>query len=136
MKLSADELLKSKVGQDPRNQALIRQAQASIGRQSPAPTPVGRVEDPQRKPHKVPALDARAEAHPGGQRGLVVVVTFIHCSVSEIDEDNLVSGAKPLRDSVAASLGVDDRDRRIKWEYRQCIGEGPEGTLVKINTIL
>lgn len=135
MKFDADSLSKTKVGRLPENQKRIAEAQRSIGRNAAA-APVGGVEDPQPKPHKVPALDPRAQTHPGSERGLVVVVTIIRCSRTEIDSDNLVAGAKPIRDACAKSLGVDDRDRRIKWEYRQCIGEGPEGTLVKINTFL
>lgn len=132
--LNVDSLLKTPVGRSPENRKLLEAAKASLGGKAPV-SALDRLSDPERKPHKVPALDPRAKVHPGSERGLVVVVTIISCRNAEIDSDNLVFGAKPIRDAVAKSLGVDDRDRRIKWEYRQCIGEGPEGTLVKINTV-
>jgi len=44
--------------------------------------------------------------------------------------DNLPTGFKGLRDAVAASLGVDDADSRVAWEYRQVQTSGREGTVV------
>lgn len=134
MKINADALLKTPVGRNPENRKLLEAAKAGLGAKA-AIARVDGVQDPVSKPHKVPALDPRAEVHPGSERGLVAIVTIISCRNAEIDSDNLIAGAKPIRDAVARSLGVDDRDRRVKWEYRQCIGEGPEGTLVKINTV-
>jgi len=135
VKFDVKRLLETPVGRLPENQNLIKAAQGSIGGNAPA-APVAGVQDPQPKPHKVPALDPRAEVHPSSERGVVVVVTIVRCSHTEIDSDNLIAGAKAIRDACARSLGCDDRDKRIKWEYRQLIGEGPEGTLVKINTFV
>lgn len=42
-------------------------------------------------------------------------VTFLNRLSS--DGDNRVPGLKPLRDAIAASLGVDDNDRIIDWQY-------------------
>lgn len=36
-----------------------------------------------------------------------------------LDSDNLVSAFKAVRDAVAEWLGVDDRDTRVTWQYRQ-----------------
>lgn len=36
-----------------------------------------------------------------------------------MDGDNLQMGFKGLRDGIAARLGVDDADPRIRWEYAQ-----------------
>jgi hypothetical protein len=129
-----DQLFRSAAGRNPENQKLIQEAQASLRKHASSHTMAG-LQDPERKPHPVPALDPRAEVHPTSKRGVVVVVTIIRCALTEIDSDNFSFGAKPVRDSVSKALGCDDRDRRIKWEYRQCVGEGPEGTIVKINTI-
>ena len=41
----------------------------------------------------------------------------------ELDGDNLQRSFKALRDEVAKQLGVDDRDKRICWEYHQCKGK-------------
>lgn len=50
------------------------------------------------------------------------------------EEDNLRSGFKPLIDAIAAWLGLDDSDGRIKWEIRQVQG-GPPGTFVAVSLI-
>ena len=36
-----------------------------------------------------------------------------------LDDDNLRSALKYVRDSIAYILGVDDRDPRVRWEYDQ-----------------
>ena len=135
--MNLSDLLKTKAAQRPENLQAITEAAKSAGglrRDAPVGFVVG-MDDPQRKPDAIPALDPRAKVHPSSKGSVAVVVTIVSCRTREVDEDNLVAGAKPLQDAIAKSLGVDDRDRRIKWEYRQIIGEGPEGTLVKINTI-
>lgn len=39
---------------------------------------------------------------------------------------------KPLTDAIAASLGVDDADPRLSWEYGQQQTRGEEGVFVKV----
>lgn len=39
-----------------------------------------------------------------------------------LDDDNLRSALKGVRDEVAAILGVDDADMRVTWKYRQTTG--------------
>lgn len=50
------------------------------------------------------------------------------------DRDNLIGGAKSLRDAIAKSIGLDDADKFIEWKYYQTKVEkrSEEGTLVKI----
>lgn len=50
-----------------------------------------------------------------------------------LDSDNLIGGLKPLRDSIARSMMLDDADTVIDWEYGQQVTQGPEGTIVKID---
>lgn len=50
---------------------------------------------------------------------LPVRVTLTRFGARELDGDNLQRSLKAVRDSVAAWLGLDDRDRRIRWRYRQ-----------------
>ena len=50
---------------------------------------------------------------------LPVRVTLRRFSVNELDDDNLRSAFKAVRDEVAAWLGVDDRDRNVMWTYTQ-----------------
>jgi hypothetical protein len=33
----------------------------------------------------------------------------------KLDDDNLATACKPLRDGIADALGINDRDKRIKW---------------------
>ncbi len=48
-----------------------------------------------------------------------VVVTLTRISPRPLDDDNNVGAFKGVRDQVAAQLGIDDRDQRIAWVYRQ-----------------
>lgn len=47
------------------------------------------------------------------------IVTLTRLSPRELDDDNLRGALKSIRDGVADCLAMDDRDRRIKWEYGQ-----------------
>lgn len=48
------------------------------------------------------------------------VVIVRGCGAIPLDTDNLVGGAKPLRDAIAELLGRDDAERHgIEWVYRQ-----------------
>lgn len=44
----------------------------------------------------------------------------------ELDDDNMIAGAKSIRDGVADALGVDDRDKRLRWLYTQEKGKPKE----------
>jgi hypothetical protein len=57
------------------------------------------------QPHAVPSLP--------------VVVRLERIGWNELDDDNLRPAFKAVRDAIAAWLGCDDRDRRIRWEYGQ-----------------
>ena len=48
-----------------------------------------------------------------------VVVSLTRISPRELDDDNLASAFKGIRDQVAAQLGLDDRDKRVAWVYAQ-----------------
>lgn len=50
---------------------------------------------------------------------LPCVVTLTRIAPRELDDDNLRGALKSVRDGVAARLGVDDRDPRVRWEYTQ-----------------
>lgn len=51
---------------------------------------------------------------------LPVVVTFTRCSTGELDDDNVRTACKGIRDEVTAWLGLaNDRDPRARWEYAQ-----------------
>jgi hypothetical protein len=48
----------------------------------------------------------------------VVLLTRLAPS-SGLDDDNLRSSMKAVRDGVADALGIDDRDPRVAWHYAQ-----------------
>lgn len=50
---------------------------------------------------------------------LPVVVTLVRCSPRLLDDDNAVGAMKAVRDEVAAWLGVDDRDPRVRFVVEQ-----------------
>lgn len=54
--------------------------------------------------------------------GFPAVVSFLHVG-REFDDDNLRPAFKGLRDTIAHWAGIDDRDKRIAWEYDQTLGE-------------
>lgn len=57
---------------------------------------------------------------------LPMVVKLTRVAPRELDDDNLVASCKAVRDQIAAELDVDDRDKRIKWEYAQRKGKTRE----------
>jgi hypothetical protein len=134
VKFTLDELLKTRAGQQPSNRALIEEAIQKHGPKADILT-LGAVRAPELQPNEVPALVGKSQIHEADKRGLVVCVTIIRFGHKLFDEDNLVAGAKPLRDAVATSLGVDDADPRILWQYAQVTTGGRFGTLVKIDEL-
>lgn len=87
---------------------------------------------PERKPDPLQALGDGQKVQPNCRNGLVVRIVLISIRRREIDDDNLASGFKHLRDCIAKTLGVDDRDKRVRWEYGCVLSRGPEQTIVKI----
>ena len=65
-----------------------------------------------------------------------VVVSIIGLRRRALDDDNFNGGCKALRDCIAASLGIDDGDKRLTWQYGQLQTRGREGYLVRIETNL
>lgn len=46
-------------------------------------------------------------------------ITLTRVAPRKLDDDNLASGFKAVRDGVADWLGIDDGSPRIRWEYDQ-----------------
>jgi hypothetical protein len=84
---------------------------------------------------KVSALDQGGKQQCQRTGGVAVVVTLIAFRSREYDTDNNVASQKGLRDAIAASLGLDDADRRIKFQYGQIVTRGRQGVLVKIEIV-
>ena len=65
-----------------------------------------------------------------------VVVTMTRLSSGELDDDNLQGACKAIRDGIADAYGIDDRDKRIKWQYAQAkCKRGQFGVIVRIEAL-
>ena len=63
--------------------------------------------------------DAVRAALPGFAFPLPAVVTITRMGLREMDDDNNIRASKNVRDVVAQWLNVDDRDKRVKFRYKQ-----------------
>lgn len=97
--------------------------------------PVGTVEAHQPQSDLAPALVGRIAKRAGGKEGVRARVALIACVRRPLDDDNLTGSLKPLRDAVAAQLGIDDGDRRIVWDCQQVPTKGREGVIVKVEAL-
>ena len=66
------------------------------------------------------ALTQRLAGKPRPKLPLVVLLTRI--APRELDDDNAVGAQKHVRDGIADALGINDRDKRVLWLYRQTKG--------------
>lgn len=57
---------------------------------------------------------------------LPCVVRLVRVAPRSLDDDNLRSAFKALRDGIADRLGVKDNDPRVTWEYDQVRGRAKE----------
>ena len=64
-----------------------------------------------------------------------VVISLIGFRRIPLDDDNFVGACKHIRDAIAASLKLDDGDKRLKWQYQQIQSAGDEGLLVRIEIL-
>lgn len=64
--------------------------------------------------------------------GVAIRVHFVAFRHRLFDDDNNVNSFKQLRDAIAATLGIDDADRRITFECSQVKTDGEQGVVVKI----
>jgi len=87
----------------------------------------------ERKRDALPALDKGPKAQRSRKARVVICIKIISIRKRETDLDNIIAGAKPLRDAIARSLGVDDGNKRIRWEYDTIITTGATGTQILIS---
>jgi len=87
-------------------------------------------------PATQPQPDRRRELAPTDapqkSRPRSVVVSLVGCRRRALDDDNFVGACKHIRDAIAASLGLDDADPCLRWEYGQHETRGAEGVVVTI----
>ena len=124
--MNLNDLLKTKAAQNPVNRERIAAAARSVGA----------ISDRERKQTTLSPLVPHAKAEPGRKGSVGYVVTLTSYRRGKLlDDDNLIAGAKSLRDAISTSIGCDDADPRLKWEYRQQQTDGAEGTLVTISRV-
>ena len=80
----------------------------------------------------VPPLVRRCKRQSRDEASVGVRVTIIACRRRLQDDQNDVASKKGIQDFIAASLGIDDADPIIRWEYGQIQTNASEGLLVKI----
>jgi hypothetical protein len=80
---------------------------------------------------------SRRRASPAGCPAEVLVI-HLHVRLAKghlyDDHDNLRSSLKPLVDAIAATLGLPDKDPRLRWEYSQAGTDGEPGVVVTVET--
>jgi hypothetical protein len=54
---------------------------------------------------------------------LPLLVTITRIGPRRLDDDNLASSCKYVRDQIAAAVGVDDGSDQYTWQYQQKIGD-------------
>lgn len=97
--------------------------------------PLGGLAPGQPQQSQVSPLERLIQKRQKGKGGVEVVVTLIACRRRELDDDGNVASQKPLRDAIAASLGIDDGDKRIRFEYAQSETRAETGVIVKIEIL-
>lgn len=100
--------------------------------------PVGGLEAHQPERAPAPALDGRRQERQGGAKGVVgcrYLVTIVAVRARLLDDDNNVGSVKPLRDAIAASLGMDDGDWSVEWVVGQAKCAGKEGCFVSVEVL-
>jgi hypothetical protein len=96
--------------------------------------PVVGLPNPQPEHREIQTLESRPQKQARGKKGVVrCVVQIVSYRTRELDDDNCTGGSKAMRDAIAESLGIDDGDRRIRFEVSQVIGTAV-GTHVLITT--
>ena len=80
-------------------------------------------------------LDKGIQKRQKGKGSVAIVVSLLTCRRRELDDDGNVAALKPLRDAIAESLGLDDADKRIRFEYGHLETRTEQGVIVKISRL-
>lgn len=88
--------------------------------------------EPEQKRGKTLVEVFAAEESRARRLGGRVEVSIVAATHRRLDGDNLAAGCKPLRDAIARTLGLDDNDDAVEWQYGQVRCSGDEGTIVVI----
>lgn len=79
------------------------------------------------------SLDKGVQESAGSKASMGLRITLIALRHRLLDAHDAVEYSfKPLTDAIATTVGLDDADARLHWEYAQIKTTGTEGTLVVI----
>ena len=136
IRLTPDAFRNTKLGKSPENQKIVAAALAgkTVDSSVKAQSLAG-LEHSLSQHVQVQALEQGEADKPKRKSRVRILIEIIRFGRKEFDEDNLIAGAKPLRDSIARSLGVDDADKRLCWRVLQVVTHGSTGTLVRIERL-
>lgn len=84
------------------------------------------------KPASAPTLDSSKPGVKGSAGSVVARITFVSLRRRLIDPDALAGSTKFLQDAVCKTIGYDDGDPRVEFEYLQTKTKGKTGVIVKI----
>lgn len=87
------------------------------------------------KQDPLPTLDQKPKSRKRCAYRVALLITLIRVGKAKLDDDNLASSFKGLRDAVAKSIGVDDANPRLKWIYGQVETRGRVGSIVTIERV-
>ena len=113
----------------------FKNASLSFQRRNPHLFGVGGVAAHGPKPAAVSALERGVQKPARGAEGMVIRVVLVAVRHRLLDgHDGVAYACKPLTDAIAASLGLDDADPRLHWEYHQIqtAQAQTEGVMVKV----
>lgn len=99
----------------------------------PGPADLRPVSPAQPEPHHEREAPRADPPQTGRRRRLVV--SLIALRRRPLDPDNNAASFKALQDAIAASLGLDDGDARLVWQYQQMHTFGREGVLVRLEIV-
>lgn len=92
----------------------------------------GQLEAGQSEPASPPPLVRRIENVAAGPAGVAYRIQITARRKRLLDDDNLIASIKPLRDAIAATLGIDDGDPRLCFECGQVKSSATEDCVVSI----
>lgn len=96
--------------------------------------PVAGLPDPQREQPAIQTLARCPQSKARGTKRPVISIAIVSFREREVDSDNIIAGAKGLRDAIAARLCIDDGDKRIRWHYAIIFSPGIRGTQIVIQS--
>ena len=85
---------------------------------------------PRKALHRATAR-AMCQQHARPRHDGPITITLTRIAPRTLDDDNLASGFKAVRDGVADWLGIDDGSKRLAWRYAQAKG-APNGYAAEI----